>query len=202
MNWLAVDTSGNHLTVIISKQNKIYESYISNVSLKHSTTLLPEMENLLEKANLTLSEIDVFVAVTGPGSFTGIRIGVSTIKALAYSVNKKVLNVTSFDTLAYNTCSERVLAVIDAKHDNYYACGYEKNKVVLTPCFIDKERLLALSNEYEVVSDSELFVKHTIANVKEGLLKAVSDNIYKATFDREVLIPLYVKKSQAEEELK
>lgn len=202
MNWLAVDTSGNHLSIIISKDKVLFKSFISNVCLKHSITLLPELESLLEKANLTLNDIDVFACVVGPGSFTGIRIGVSTVKALAYSLNKKVLKVTSFETLAYNEDSKRVLAVIDAKHDNYYACGFVDNEVLIQPCFINKEQLLTLSKDYVVVSDCEIGDFKNVGSVEKGLIKAVNKNLCLATFDREVLIPLYVKKSQAEEELK
>ena len=195
MNLLAVDTSGNHLTVLILKGEKIFSSHLGDAMLKHSITLMPEIENLVSEAELSLSDIDVFCAVVGPGSFTGIRIGVSTVKALAYANGKKVLAVTSFETLAYNKPNGKVLAVIDAKHGHYYACGFENSKVVLNPSYIDSETVQKLSNEFFVIFDDK-------ADKLNGLINAVLNNQDRITDDREALIPLYVKKSQAEEERK
>lgn len=203
MNCLAVDTGSNHLTVLLTKGDKVYKSHIDNAMLKHSVTLMPEIEALLESSNTALCEIDVFCAVVGPGSFTGIRIGVSTIKALAYSQNKKVLSVTSFEVLAYNSDRAKVLSVIDARHDNFYACGFVNKKVVLEPCFINLESLVELSKEYFVVTDTDILVDiaYEKANVLDGFINAVTSNLDRASIDRESLVPLYVKKSQAEEEL-
>lgn len=201
MNVLAVDTSGNHLTILIIKGDKIFESFKEDIGLKHSITLMEEVERLLDTASLSLSDIDVFSAVVGPGSFTGIRIGVSTIKAFAYANNKKVLSVTSFDTLAYNSKDSKVLAVIDARHDNFYVQKFIEGKPLKAE-FVTFDELKELSSGFTVLSNTNLNVEHKIVSVKDGLIKAVFSNLKNATFDREVLVPLYVKKSQAEEELK
>ena len=148
MNYLAVDTSGNHLTVLLSKNGALDCYFSKNIGLKHSVTLMSEIENLLEKTQTSLSEIDVFSVVIGPGSFTGIRIGVATVKALAYAYNKKVLPVTSFEVLAYNSVGKKVLSVIDARHDNFYACGFDGKEVSLSPSFISKEELEKNSSNY------------------------------------------------------
>ena len=166
-----------------------------NINLKHSVTLLPALEDMLENNGVSLSEIDVFCSVIGPGSFTGIRIGVSTVKALAYAFDKKVLQVTSFDVLAYNKPSAKVLTLIDAKHGHYYACGYDNLQVVLPPCYIDESAVAELSKEYSLLKDCD-------GDILGGLISAVKAKLSLATNDRESLIPLYVKKSQAEEERK
>ena len=195
MNILAIDTSGNHLSIVVFYNDKIFSSYNENINLKHSVTLLPELESMLDTHGVSLSEIDVFCSVIGPGSFTGIRIGVSTVKALAYSLNKKVLSVTSFDVLAYNKPNAKVLALIDAKHGHYYACGYDNLEVVLPPCYISESEVESLSSEYLLIKDSD-------EDKLNGLILSVKSKISLATSDRESLIPLYVKKSQAEEERK
>lgn len=102
-------------------------------------------------------DIDVFACAVGPGSFTGIRIGVATVKALAYALGKKVLGVTSFDSLAYNVSDGRKkLAVIDARHGNFYACGYAADgQIDLSPRFIDTAALCGLAREYEIISDEK-----------------------------------------------
>lgn len=202
MICLAIDTSGNHLTALVIKDGEVFGEYLSDVNLKHSVTLMPEIEKLLLKAQIELSEVDVFCAVTGPGSFTGIRIGVSTVKALAYAFNKKVLEVTSFETLAYNSDKSKVLAVIDAKHQNYYVCGFNNKNIEIKPCFVSYNELINLSSGYEVISNQPLDIPCSLADLKLGLIKAIEGKIHLKTAERESLVPLYVKKSQAEEEAK
>lgn len=195
MNILAIDTSGNHLSIVLFYKDKVISKHDKNINLKHSVTLLPALEDMLENNGVSLSEIDVFCSVVGPGSFTGIRIGVSTVKALAYAFDKKVLQVTSFDVLAYNKPSAKVLTLIDAKHGHYYACGYDNLQVVLPPCYIDESAVAELSKEYLLLKDCD-------GDILGGLISAVKAKLSPATSDRESLIPLYVKKSQAEEERK
>jgi tRNA threonylcarbamoyl adenosine modification protein YeaZ len=195
MNILAIDTSGNHLSIVLFYNDMVFSKHDKNINLKHSVTLLPALEDMLENNGVSLSEIDVFCSVVGPGSFTGIRIGVSTVKALAYAFDKKVLQVTSFDVLAYNKPSVKVLTLIDAKHGHYYACGYDNLQVVLPPCYIDESSVAELSKEYLLLKDGD-------GDILGGLISAVKAKLPLATSDRESLIPLYVKKSQAEEERK
>ena len=140
--------------------------------------------------------------MVGAGSFTGIRIGVSTAKAFSYALSKKVLPVTSFDALAYNNQGGKTLTVINARHGYYYACGYEGDKVVLEPCYLSLSEVEELSKIYTVVSDSSLEFNYIPADFVNGYIAAVKNKIAEATFDRETLLPLYVRKSQAEEELK
>lgn len=202
MTCLAIDTSGNHLTALIIKDGEVFGEFLSDINLKHSVTLMPEIEKLLNETGVLLNEIDVFCAVTGPGSFTGIRIGVSTVKALAYAFNKKVLEVTSFETIAYNSEESKVLAVIDAKHQNYYVCGFNNLEIEIKPCFVSLEELKSMCLGYTVYSNGELSIPHVVADLKYGIIKAVKNKLNLATFERESLVPLYVKKSQAEEEAK
>lgn len=201
MTCLGIDTSGNHLTVFVMRDGNVLSVFHENVGLKHSVTLMPVVEDLLEKLNMSLSDIDVFSTVIGPGSFTGIRIGVATVKALAYSLGKKVLAVTSFEALAYNTNDLSVITVIDARHENYYVCGFEKGNITIQPCFMGLEDLKKLEN-LKIVSDVKIPVSSTVCDLVGGFISAVKEKLDSATYDIESLVPLYVKKSQAEEERK
>ncbi len=199
MKWLAIDTSAKHLTVSVFNGENVTTSYIEDTRLQHSITLLTEIDNTLSKANVTLEDIDVFGACLGAGSFTGIRIGISTIKAFAYSLNKKVLPITSFETLAYNT-KDKVVCVINANHGNFYAQTFENCISTGEPSFIDENTLLALSKTHTIIASENIDgFETTIVSVSQGLINACQSKIDLATFDREVLVPLYVKKSQAEE---
>ena len=125
MNYLAIDTSSTHLTIALGYNKKVQYTFEEDIKLQHSCILMPEIEKLLLKSGANLNDIDVFACCVGPGSFTGIRIGVSAIKAFAFSFGKKVLPVTSFETLAYNKRSGRNLCVIDARHGNFYVQGFD-----------------------------------------------------------------------------
>ena len=201
MKCLAIDTSGDHLTVaLIDGESVVYE-FCQDTGLRHSISLMPYIESVLNKAKVNIKDVDVYSCVIGPGSFTGIRIGVSTVKAFSYANDKPVLPVTSFDVLEYNKPYGKNLTVIDARHDNYYACAYEDNKVVIEPSFMTKDEIINLKGEYSVLSAVDSDITSVKCDLLNGLINAVKDKLNSSLTDRESLIPLYVKKSQAEEGL-
>lgn len=200
MNYLAIDTCGKNLTVIIKKQDEYFTYYDADCGVNHSTALMPKIEELVLSVNLDYKDVDFIACVVGAGSFTGIRIGVSTAKALCFAFNKPCLAVTSFDVLAYNE-KGNVLSVINAGHDGFYVCGYDKDKnVILSPRYILKEELLELKKEYVFVSGEKIEgIDTKVVSVVEGLKTATLKKADEVTFDLENLSPLYVRKSQAEE---
>jgi tRNA threonylcarbamoyl adenosine modification protein YeaZ len=200
MNYLAIDTSGKNLTVIICKDGKITEYYDSECGVNHSVALMPKIEEIAQSAQFDFNKADFFCAVVGAGSFTGIRIGVSTIKAMCFAFNKPCLSITSFDTLAYNKQGKKVLALIDAKHNGFYACGYDNAKVVLQPCYIDRTEVEQLLTEYHGVSSTAVNgLDLELVNISKGLINAIEKKVDEVSADLESLSPLYVRKSQAEE---
>ena len=200
MNYLAIDTSGKTLTVILSVSGIEYKKTDCEGLAKHSSLLMPAIENLLETANASIKDLDFLACVVGAGSFTGIRIGVATVKALCLANDKPCLSVTSFDCIAYNKQVGRVMAVIDAKHDGFYACGYQDGKVILPPVYIMKEQLLEYQNDFEFYSGESIEnLQTTVVCCVNGLTKAVNQKVNEISCDLETLIPLYVRKSQAEE---
>ncbi len=200
MNYLAVDTSGKNLTILICKENKVYKYFDSECGVKHSTALMPQIERLALEVGFDFNKADFFSAVVGAGSFTGIRIGVSTIKAMCFAFNKPALSITSFDTLAYNDVSDKVLAIIDAKHNGFYVCGYENGKVCFEPSYVDRSEVEKLLLEFRGVSFEQIDgLDVQKVDICKGLEKAIAQNLDKVTSDLESLTPLYVRKSQAEE---
>ncbi len=188
MNWLAIDTSSSYLTVAISFNGQYYGELIPTCGLTHSVMLNSTIEKALNEAGATLGDMNFFACVVGAGSFTGIRIGVSAIKAFSYAMDTPVLGVTAFDVLAYNTDRRKIVTAIDARNDNYYACTYDNNKAG-EPTFISGEELRNLG--YEIITADKV-------DLYKGLILAVENNLHRLG-DRETLVPLYCKKSQAEE---
>lgn len=202
MNYLAIDTSGAHLTVIAERGDGkgLYIYFDENCALRHSVELMTAVDKTLSLANLKKEEVDVFCAVTGPGSFTGIRIGISTAKALAYTLKKKVLAVTSFDVLAYNMITADTLALVDAKHSHAYTAGYSGGKTDIPPAYTELKEIPELQKGRKIIYSSPIDgVEGEVVSLTEGLRKAVKANLSQAVSDLDALYPLYIRKSQAEE---
>ena len=198
MSYLALDTSGKRLTVLINHDNKDYLYTDPDCGVAHSVQVMVKISELAKEANLDLSQVDFFACVTGAGSFTGIRIGVSTIKALCFAYKKPALAITSFDTIAYNKQEGKVLAVINAGHGGFYACGYADGQEVLPPQYLLTEQVLGYC-DYEYLAFEEIGDFNVqVVSVPDGLKKAVEkkkDNL----IDANELTPVYCRKSQAEE---
>lgn len=192
-NFLAIDTSSRHLTVLAVKDVKISLRHSPDCAMRHSVTLMDEIDAAMKEANLTCAECGFFAAVTGPGSFTGIRIGISTVKGLALGAGKKLLGLTAFDVIAYNVKNENFAVCIDAAHDHYYARGYGKN--AFAPAYLSREEVEALGTSIYGFEELPL-TGYTKLDVKDCLypaILAVKDGV------TEDISALYVRKSQAEE---
>lgn len=198
MSYLAIDTSGKHLTVLLEANGKIYKRFEEDCGVKHSVSLMPAIEEIEKTSGIKLCDVDFIACVVGAGSFTGIRIGVSTVKALCFAYGKPALSVTSFDTLAYNV-NESVLAVIDAGHGGYYVCGYANGVTDIPPAYVTEAELLALKQGRRVVSFENIDkIGAEKVSLLDGLIAAVNAKKNQLISPDEI-IPLYIRKSQAEE---
>lgn len=197
-NFLAVDTSSGYLTVAACNGKKQVVKFVSDCAMQHSVVLMDEIEKALGEAELTPAECDFFAAVTGPGSFTGIRIGLSCIKGYAVALGKRAVGVTTFDMLSYNVNSGcDYLIAIDALHGNYYVCGYGADGVCnLTPRCLSTDEVTKLARPVYGVEELTLPL-YTRLSPEKCLVPAV---LKAAESGGGALAALYVKKSQAEEE--
>lgn len=199
MKYLAIDVSGKHMTVAVDNGKKVFCKYQKDAGVQHSVILNESIENTLKKAQIELDDLDFIACVVGAGSFTGIRIGVSTAKALAFAKNKPVVKITSFDCMAYNKEKGKTLCIIDAGHNGFYVCGYTDKKEDLSPRYVLKEELEKYK-DYTFVSGEKIDgLKTEIVSIKDGLILAVKEKEKTATYNYDELTPLYVRKSQAEE---
>ena len=200
MKYLAIDTCGSNLTLALRQGEKLNTYFDENCGVRHSIDLMPRIEELLLKEKVSLKDLDFIAVTVGAGSFTGIRIGVSTAKALCFAHGLPCLAITSFDTIAYNKCEGKNLAVINAGHDGFYVCGYENMEVVLAPQYIMKDKLKELSKEYLLLSFEKIDgIKTKVVSLKDGFIKACDEKYSLKTLDYDSIEPLYVRKSQAEE---
>ncbi len=204
-NFLALDTSNHTLSVVAQKDGKSYSAFIPDCAMKQSTLFMDQIDKVLTQAKLSLAECDFFSAVVGAGSFTGIRIGISAIKAFALAYQKPTLPITSFETLAYNGIEgnkNKVLCLINALHDYYYVCGYVDGKQSIAPSYVVEEEVLKMQSEGYLLRASEKLPIQAKAEVEycnptQGLLSAVLEKSKDSTAFGE-LTALYVRKSSAE----
>ncbi|MGN1297038.1 MAG: tRNA (adenosine(37)-N6)-threonylcarbamoyltransferase complex dimerization subunit type 1 TsaB [Clostridia bacterium] len=136
MKILSIDTASNICGVSILENEKLICNLDTNTGRTHSENLMPMVRNALEKTNLTLNDIGLISCDIGPGSFTGIRIGIATVKAFKDSLDIPCIGISSLESLAYNIKdnikeNELICSLIDCKNDNCYFALYEKKNTLL-----------------------------------------------------------------------
>lgn len=193
-NYLAVDTSSSHLAVVAKKGENTVEKFYSDCNMRHSVILMDAIDEAMKRASLTPRECDFFCAVTGPGSFTGIRIGISTVKGLSLGAGKPAVGLTAFKTLAYNVFSDNFCIAIDAGRGAYYAEGFGQS--AFSPQYLSAEKLEELNIPVYGFEELPLKNYHKL-NAEKCLAAAIERAEKDKSFDS--LAALYVRKSQAEE---
>lgn len=125
MKILSLDSSATSASVCVfdTESNKIIGDFFINTKLTHSQTLVPMVDALLSSTKLEMSDIDVFAVNTGPGSFTGIRIGVSFVKGMAMALDKPCASISTLESMAYNYIDADDIVVctcMDARRNQVY----------------------------------------------------------------------------------
>lgn len=190
------------MSVVAVKDGNAFCSFLPDCTMKHSVLLMQTIDETLKKADLTPAECDFFAAVVGAGSFTGIRIGISAMKGFCLAFQKPALPITSFAVAAYNAVDgaiekDKILCLVDALHDHYYACGYENGEVVLPPAYLTGAEVSELEKAgYTLCSCEVLPIKTKLVSPVEGLKNAAIALGEKALFGE--LDALYIRKSSAE----
>ena len=228
MKTLSIETSSKICSVAILEDKNLIKKIELDSGLTHSETLMPLIKQILEETNLTLSKIDLLVCDIGPGSFTGIRIGIATIKAFTDSLNIPSVGVSSLEGLAYNVKTDGIIcSIIDCKNNNCYYSLYklENNEYTLleSPKADSIENCLNLLNykysnlTIHFVGDASLINKNLIQDMsKNFVLSDTNDNLnnidvynlgiaginkYQKYGEDKNLLPLYLKKPQAQRQL-
>lgn len=165
MKILSIDTSSPICAVSILEDNKLIKEISQNNGLTHSEKLMPIIEQILKETNLKLKDIDLLVCDKGPGSFTGIRIGVATVNAFTDSLNISAIGISSLEALAYNINNNGIIcSLIDAKNDNCYYGVFENINGEIS--LIDTLSV----NEISVILDNLKDIKSPITFVGDGAI--------------------------------
>lgn len=216
---LSVDSSAVTASVALTDGEKIIKSEFINAGLTHSETLLPMIKRVME--GHSFDELEAIAITAGPGSFTGVRIGVATVKGLAFNRNIPCISVSVLEAIAYNFCDEDciVCAVMDARRMQFYNALFEvKNGVVNRLC---EDRAISIDDLRKEISGYDRVIaagdgavlfyenielEHVILADEEkrwqngvGVSKAA---LNKEKISAAALMPVYLRLSQAERELK
>lgn len=187
MNCLAIDTTNTRLTVVLLKNDETFHREIEVGKSGHSRLLMPMVDEVLRDGGIAAVDIDTVAAVVGPGSFTGIRIGVSAMTAIAFANSAKRISVTPFELIAYNCAS--AVAYVDAGHGNAY-CAECRDGEVIEAYFVGADGMERLPADIKTAPDVEGWKA-----LAGAVRKKIEDNCYQS-----VLTPYYMRKSQAERE--
>ncbi len=188
MKALIFDSTSEDLLVMLISGEKTDYIISSGDKRSHNSKILELADELLERNNLTVSDIEYVSSVTGPGSFTGIRIGVSTANALSYGSGAELVDVNAFEAMAYGI--KDALCLIDALHGNYYFAK-------ITGGVISETGYMEKAQADEDKSDK---VFRTVDRTYASKLAAVIKDKAEKNQTAKKLMPLYLRKSQAERE--
>ncbi len=164
MNILGIDTTTKSASCTILKENEYYTKEVTN-EITHSEKLLPIIHETLKENNLTLDNIDMFATINGPGSFTGIRIGLATIKAFAQVKDIDIFSISSIDLMSYVAAKKElensndkkisVLSLIDARNNRVY---YRLNNVSTSSMDVENDLIDEVLKNNTILSSSSLII--------------------------------------------
>lgn len=227
MKILAVDTSSKVASCALVADGKLMAECVLNNGLTHSETILPMIDDVMKKSGQTPQNIDVFAVANGPGSFTGLRIGVATVKGLALAAKKKAVGINTLLALCYNLpfCPYLISPIMDARRGEVYNAFYKLENgelkeitaprgIALADCLAELkkrgEKVVFLGDGVAVFKDTikeelgdlALFAPENACEQRaSSVCMAAFAKIEKIGDKEEKLAPFYIRKSQAEREL-
>lgn len=201
---LVIDTCNFNLTIGLVENNRILEIYNDKLDTDLSSRVFPVMQELFIKANINPDDIDTIFVANGPGSFTGIRIGVTIAKTYAWALNKKIIPFSSLELMATTDFEEDyIVPIIDARREYVYAGIYDEHlDTIMNDSYISIEKLnKKLKNKsYKFVSYDEFkdinAIKPTI-----NILKIIEKHKKDSFINPHGINPNYLKKTEAEMKL-
>lgn len=207
---LYIDTSSNFLYTGIVDNNKLIAEIKKEFGHNLSEVALPEIVSMFEENKISSKDIDKIIVVNGPGSFTGIRIGITIAKVYAWSLNVPITTITSLEAMAISKEEDiPKVPIIDARRGYCYAAIFNSdNKEILKPSYLTYEELqkeLDKIENYIVITNDEEKLKVTHQNTTiytPNILEVVNYFKTKKEINPHAINPEYLKLTEAEENKK
>ncbi len=200
MKCLFLDTSSFFVTIALLEDDQVLYLFQNSITDDMSSKIMPIIEDAFNKVAFSINDIDKIIVVNGPGSFTGIRIGVTIAKVLAWSLNKDIITVSSLEFLATTYCStEKIVPMIDARRGYVYAGIYNSNlEHLLADQYIKYDDLVKMVDVGTFVSFDHL---PKVVRPQLNIKKIVSKHRFDPGINPHLVNPNYLKKTEAEEHL-
>ena len=223
MRILSVSTATNHLSVALNDSQQIIVEKNEQDERNHSEHLDPLIDEILKENQLTLKDIDRFAVAIGPGSYTGLRIGITTVKMFASVLNKEVVGISTLQALAKSVQEDAlVITGLDARNNNYFAAGYKSGDIpdnVIPDGHYNIDVLIKAIQDYTAKNEvKKLVLVGTGLEKQDEKFKALnipykygndSQNVihagligqlaeYSEPVDPDKLLPRYLRRTQAE----
>lgn len=227
MKILAVDTSATAASVAVAEENKLIGEFSINTALTHSQTLMPMVDELLKNTGFSVNDIDAVAVNAGPGSFTGVRIGVAAVKGIAFPKNLPCVSVSTLESMAYNMLGNDciVCSVMDARCSQVYNALFRVKGCTVTRMTDDralsltdlKNELRNINEKVVLVGDGAVLCSKFLGEELENIMLAPFNNriqtassVAYAAFEKinngetvkaDELMPVYLRLPQAQREL-
>ena len=230
MKILGIDTSALVATVALCEDEKPLAVYSQKCGLTHSQTMLPMVKNVLDNTDTSIDDIDMIAVSEGPGSFTGIRIGIASVKGLAFGKNKICIGVSTLEAMARTIaefCTDAIICpVMDARRNQLYNAIFQfrggkllrlcEDRMIEAPALAKEldamdQPVYFIGDGYDIMSRMKLsYQKETPAacrwqngyGVAMAALARYNETEDKSVFTDRLLRPEYLRLPQAERELK
>lgn len=227
MKILSADSSAIAASVALSEENKLIGEFFINTSLTHSQTLMPLINQLLKSTNTKIEDINCIAINAGPGSFTGVRIGVAAVKGLAFANDIPCVSVSTLSSMAYNMIDRNciVCSVMDARCEQIYNALFKVNNNKIIRLCNDralslndlKSELSQINDRIILIGDGAEITYNYLGNQLENVelapvnlryqrasstaLAAFEKYKYNQIVTAKELMPIYLRLPQAQREL-
>lgn len=219
MKILSIDTTSNVCSVSVLEDDRLIDENVLDNGKTHSENMMPLLDELLKRNRMDISDIEFISVCVGPGSFTGIRIGIATIKAFAEVLNIKIASVTSLETLSRNETAEEgqvIIPLIDARNNQVYAAVFDNNYNQIEENMADDIgniiNKIKKYNNVVFVGDGAALHKNLLSSHFNSARFSENNKQYSSktgicgyhkmlkneVLDADTIAPIYLRKSQAE----
>ncbi|MFJ7954639.1 tRNA (adenosine(37)-N6)-threonylcarbamoyltransferase complex dimerization subunit type 1 TsaB [Lysinibacillus sp. NPDC096418] len=187
MIWLGIETANAPLSVAIVKDGKVVAEVVQNIKLTHSAGAMPAIEAILATAGFKPADIDAIAVSEGPGSYTGVRIGVTLAKTLAWTLKKPLVGVSSLKTLAANVSlyNGLICPLFDARRSNIYTAVY-RGATLETVMEDYHDHIDGLLQRLQALGEPILFVGADVDVFWDKIVEELGDNASRAPFSHDL----------------
>ena len=197
MRCLFIDTSSFFINITITDNDEIVCQTIEEIEKDMSSKIMPIIRECFEKVSFDINDIDKIFCVNGPGSFTGVRVGVTVAKVISWSLAIPLIPISSLEVISSTDSDKKYrVGIIDARRGNCFAGIYDQDLNI-----IKEDRFISLDELKNEINDNYELIGSNYRESKPNILKIINKHINDDSVNAHAFKPNYLKKTEAEEKL-